>query len=87
MITMRRVERFADLSEPGDFVWTVDEHGTRKLHLVVPSPTEGIARTSLPISAEGWEWTGSDAAPTLSPSVDVIGHWHGWVSDGVLVEV
>lgn len=30
-----------------------------------------------------WEWNGSVDKPTLRPSVNHVGHWHGWLTDGV----
>lgn len=30
-----------------------------------------------------WNWNGSIEKPTLTPSVHHIGHWHGWLTDGV----
>lgn len=27
-------------------------------------------------------WNGSKTEPTLSPSVNHVGHWHGWLRDG-----
>ncbi|OJU12767.1 MAG: hypothetical protein BGN85_08890 [Alphaproteobacteria bacterium 64-11] len=30
-----------------------------------------------------WEWDGNMEAPTLSPSVHHVGHWHGWLQGGV----
>ena len=30
-----------------------------------------------------WEWNGNHDAPTLTPSVHHIGHWHGWLKSGV----
>tara|TARA_R110000744_G_scaffold78295_16_gene154378 strand:+ start:1186 stop:1479 length:294 start_codon:yes stop_codon:yes gene_type:complete len=29
-----------------------------------------------------WIWNGSKSAPTLNPSVNHEGHWHGWLRDG-----
>lgn len=29
-----------------------------------------------------WSWNGSDTEPTLQPSVNHVGHWHGWLTDG-----
>lgn len=29
-----------------------------------------------------WRWNGSRSDPTLTPSVQVAGHWHGWLEDG-----
>lgn len=36
-----------------------------------------------PINAPTWEWNGSEAAPTVSPSIqcDDCG-WHGFIKDG-----
>lgn len=33
--------------------------------------------------AASWEWNGSTEKPTLNPSVHHVGHWHGWLTDGV----
>jgi len=30
-----------------------------------------------------WEWDGNLDAPTLLPSVHRVGHWHGWLKNGV----
>lgn len=29
-----------------------------------------------------WEFNGDKDAPTLSPSVHHVGHWHGWLQQG-----
>jgi hypothetical protein len=29
-----------------------------------------------------WRWNESTTEPTLDPSVNVVGHWHGWLRDG-----
>ena len=34
-----------------------------------------------------WHWHGSVTEPTLTPSVDHRGHWHGWLRDGYWVSV
>ena len=36
-----------------------------------------------PADGPSWEWNGSMDAPTLSPSVHRVGHWHGWLRNGV----
>lgn len=33
-----------------------------------------------------WHWDGNREAPTLSPSVNHIGHWHGWLRNGMWVQ-
>ncbi|MCV0384907.1 MAG: hypothetical protein K5821_00515 [Nitrobacter sp.] len=30
-----------------------------------------------------WQWDGSLDRPTLHPSVHHVGHWHGWLRNGV----
>lgn len=29
-----------------------------------------------------WTWNGSQTEATLTPSVNHVGHWHGWLTDG-----
>lgn len=35
-----------------------------------------------PGAGPSWEWNGSLEAPTLNPSVNHVGHWHGWLRNG-----
>ncbi|MEM7751787.1 MAG: DUF6527 family protein [Pseudomonadota bacterium] len=36
-----------------------------------------------PIQSPSWDWNGSFAEPTLSPSVNQgLCGWHGWLADG-----
>ncbi len=42
---------------------------------------------SLPVTGDQhpvWQWDGSREAPTLSPSIHVIGRWHGFLRAGKL---
>lgn len=54
-------------------------------------PMQGLVR--IPISPTGsavppvWTWDGNKEAPTLTPSIDVIGVWHGWLRAGKLESV
>lgn len=32
-----------------------------------------------------WQWDGNREAPTLTPSINVVGRWHGWLRNGELV--
>lgn len=44
------------------------------------------ARGSLPFrphASPSWDWDGNWDAPTLSPSVHHVGHWHGYLRAGV----
>ena len=36
-----------------------------------------------PSEQPSWAWNGSLEAPELSPSVHHVGHWHGWLQNGV----
>lgn len=38
-----------------------------------------------PAPPPSWEWNGSVEAPTLTPSVHHVGHWHGFLTNGVWV--
>ncbi len=38
-----------------------------------------------PAPSPSWHWDGNREKPTLSPSVHHVGHWHGWLRDGVWV--
>jgi hypothetical protein len=34
-----------------------------------------------------WAWNGSMKSPTVTPSINVIGRWHGFLTDGKLITV
>jgi hypothetical protein len=78
--------------EPGDFWWRFDAEGRRTL--VVGLPILNSSR-ALPCrwtidhknhcNAQ-WSWDGNETSPTLTPSLHAVGHWHGWVRQGELVE-
>ncbi|TPK42325.1 MULTISPECIES: DUF6527 family protein [unclassified Mesorhizobium] len=36
-----------------------------------------------PHPSPSWEWNGNREKPTLTPSVHHVGHWHGFLTDGV----
>lgn len=36
-----------------------------------------------PGAPPAWHWDGNREAPTLSPSVHHVGHWHGWLRAGM----
>lgn len=39
-----------------------------------------------PAPSPSWEWDGNREAPTLSPSVHHVGHWHGYLRGGFWVQ-
>lgn len=32
-----------------------------------------------------WTWNGNTEKPTLNPSVNIVGAWHGWIREGELI--
>ena len=41
-----------------------------------------VGRERKPDISPSWTWNGSTDKPTLQPSVNHEGHWHGWLIDG-----
>ncbi len=46
-----------------------------------------VWHTKTPGAGPQWDVTGEPPNITVSPSINVIGIWHGWIRDGVLVPV
>jgi hypothetical protein len=75
----------------GAFEVTTDEKsGQRWFWFKCPGACASIAPIALrPVAAAtragepSWELSGTDAAPTLKPSINHVGCWHGWLTDGV----
>jgi hypothetical protein len=74
----------------GDWAFTDDNE---KIYIRVPNGTEegdfGSCRLSpAPLAnVEDWQWDGNREAPTLTPSIHVVGIWHGFMTNGELVSV
>lgn len=96
-IAMHRVVEYSGVEKAGDFYWYLPAGSNdRYLAFAVPSKTETnpdhYLFQNLPvqqgqnISGWCWGWNGNEDKPTLTPSVHAIGHWHGWVCDGMLIE-
>ena len=79
-----------EMTEPGRFFWRVYK-GQRWLKVMVPTDKveAGCIYISLPVSpteaAGSWSWNGDEDRPTLTPSVDAVGYWHGLITDGHMV--
>ena len=92
---MKHVATKDDVDNVGEFAWG-DENGMRYIMIALPRPRldapNDYIMSYLPVargdnvSGEHWGWDGNEDAPTLKPSIQCIGHWHGWVRDGILVE-
>lgn len=50
----------------------------------------GVARCMVPLSPQRngngatWQWNGDREKPTLTPSINCHGCWHGFITDGVI---
>lgn len=77
-----------DLVQKGDFEILTDEKtGQRWFWFCCP----GSCGTTAPIalrpvttatSPPSWEFDGNEDSPTLSPSINHVGCWHGWLRGG-----
>lgn len=72
---------------PGTFYWYVSDDGSkRRIFFRCPNGNlcnVPIAPTRLRNGAT-WQWNGNEDAPTLSPSIDCKGCWHGHIRNGTL---
>lgn len=88
---MRRVSGWAEMERVGDYYFGLDNHGQRRLNVLLPGHApfgpadEEAAFADLPIGPgplAPWSFDGNEDAPTLAPSVNVVGHWHGFIRAG-----
>ena len=86
-----------DVDAVGDFAWKFGADRDRRFLIVAlprprPEAPKDYVLNCLPVQAgpntpgKWWGWDGNEESPTLTPSVHCIGHWHGWVRGGTLVE-
>jgi hypothetical protein len=78
-----------DVAEKGSFEVTADiiDH-QRYFHFICPGCSTLAKLTLRPVvdgSPQSWEWNGSTEAPTLQPSINHNGCWHGWLTDGAFI--
>ena len=46
-------------------------------------PLRPVPQTGRPINGgHSWQWDGNEDKPTLTPSINAEGSWHGWVRSG-----
>ncbi|TPM41530.1 DUF6527 family protein [Mesorhizobium sp. B2-3-4] len=65
-----------------------DEDGNQYLSYCCPCGCGRLAPLLVgngfkPAESPSWQWNGSREKPTLTPSINHIGHWHGYLTDGV----
>lgn len=85
-VEAKRVDKWSELEEGpiGTFLINPDR---KKLFVKLPN-CQGVHSINLDATKQPpcWTLTGTDAAPTLSPSLVVAGRWHGWLRDGVFTD-
>ena len=78
------------LLSPGQFVWSEARDNRRTLYIVLPGSNYPLAIDVNLGFAGGyrvWGWDGNEEKPTLSPSIDWPGKWHGHLVAGRLISV
>ena len=71
----------------GAFDVATNSKGQRYFWFKCPGACASITTIALrPVVVDGnppsWDWNGSTDAPTLTPSINHVGCWHGWLTDG-----
>lgn len=67
--------QWLDANEPDGIFIVLPVAGLRYFTLSTPQPDGSL-----------WQWDGNRKRPTLMPSLNVPGLWHGWLRDGQLIE-
>jgi hypothetical protein len=85
-LTWNRQETHAADLDKGEFCYRRDDDGRVKWVHFWPydSPCALSAAIAPQRNGSGATWTlsGADDAPTLQPSVDAVGVWHGFLTNG-----
>ena len=72
--------------QPGQFEIVSTPAGQRRFWFVCPGPCRSLAPLALrPVvdgSAQSWDFDGDVESPTLHPSINHVGCWHGWLQGG-----
>jgi hypothetical protein len=75
--------------QAGEFEISKDEStGQRWFWFKCPGPCRSVSAIALrpvvvPGSRPSWEFDGNEDAPTLTPSINHVGCWHGWLRSRV----
>lgn len=75
----------AVLPPRGTFEVKTAGNGQRRFMFVCPGCATLGQLTIRPVvdgSPQSWDWNDSTDAPTLKPSINHPGCWHGWLTDG-----
>lgn len=73
-------------AKQGEFEVITEPGGQRRFWFVCPGPCHAISAIALrPVvdgSEQSWDFDGNLEAPTLYPSINHVGCWHGWLKAG-----
>ncbi len=80
----------------GAFTYYTDFHQQRTAGMIYTCPCGCGRQRALafkPPSADDikykrhtWAWDGNKENPTLTPSINHVGHWHGWLKNGFFTD-
>jgi hypothetical protein len=82
------------LQARGDFSWRFVDGVCVGMALAMPLSRPGVSVEWIPVvlgaaaanvREHGWGWDGNLDHPTLKPSLDLKGHWHGHLQAGRLI--
>lgn len=79
------LSQFPDHPPEGAFEVAADPSGQRRFWFVCPGCKLIAAIALRPVvdgSPQSWEFDGNVEAPTLRPSINHVGCWHGWLTAG-----
>jgi hypothetical protein len=85
------VESVTEDRRPGTYKFFADDDGSvAGMNFRCPCPCARLTPIYFTGHAEAndpsWDWDGNREAPTLWPSLHAVGHWHGWLKQGVFVQ-
>lgn len=80
-------DEWCNAEEDGSFTLGVETPTGRALYYTCPcgcgcNGRLWIGENFKPVDAPSWNWNGSTDAATLTPSVNHVDHWHGWLTCG-----
>lgn len=78
-------DKFNEYEHQGAFEF-IELDGQQRFVFVCPGACKGLTFIAIrPVvdgSPQSWERSGAPDAPTLRPSINHVGCWHGWLTDG-----
>lgn len=79
-----------DNLKPGEWEF-VNDYTAIYIHVPHKECEFGLVRIPIHLGEQTedpnmWGWNGDKEKPTLTPSINVIGIWHGYLREGKLVE-